>query len=87
MRSNKINDTLYVKVFSPSKVYYDGNALSISAANDTGSFDVLPYHHNFITLLKTGELLINVKNTTKSIAITKGLLRVTNNKAVVFLNV
>jgi len=87
MSSDKNNDLLHVKVFSPSEIYYDDVASSISAANDTGSFDILPYHHNFITLLKAGEIIIGAKNTTKSISISKGLLRVTNNRAVVFLDI
>lgn len=33
---------LRVKVYTPFKVFYEGDALSVSAKNQTGEFDVLP---------------------------------------------
>ena len=40
-----------LKVYSPFHVYYNEEAFSLSAENATGPFDVLPHHHNFISLL------------------------------------
>jgi hypothetical protein len=34
--------SMHVKVYSPFKDYYDGQAFSISAENATGPFDILP---------------------------------------------
>src|SRR5689334_1527271 len=45
--------SIYVKVYSPYQTFYDGQAISISAENDTGPFDILPRHHNFMTLVNT----------------------------------
>ena len=49
---------MHVKVHSPFKVYFDEAAFSISAENDTGPFDILPRHHNFMTLLNPCEVAI-----------------------------
>ena len=50
--------TMHIKVYSPYKTYFDDNAYSISAGNATGPFDILPHHHNFMTLLGPCELSI-----------------------------
>src|SRR5487761_1428113 len=43
--------TMHVKVHSPFRDYFDGLAISLSGENLTGPFDILPKHHNFISLL------------------------------------
>jgi F0F1-type ATP synthase epsilon subunit len=62
---------MHVKVYAPFKVYFDGDALSISAVNDTGPFDILTKHHNFMTLINTGNVveLIKVKKKYRSSAV------------------
>lgn len=84
----RTQDELMVKVFSSRETYYHGAAQYVSAANNTGNFDILPLHHSFISLLKPGELKIGIKSDhEKKIKIDKGLLRVRNNGVVVFLDV
>jgi len=39
---------MFLKVYAPFKVYFEGDAYSISATNETGPFDILPKHHNFL---------------------------------------
>lgn len=81
-------EVLSVKIFSPREVYFDGPAARLSASNDTGAFDVLPLHHSFITLLNAGTVTVGLANgQQKVVEISKGLLRVKNNQAVVFLDV
>ena len=43
--------TMNVKIYAPFKTYFEGPANSLSAANKTGAFDVLPQHKNFMSLL------------------------------------
>jgi hypothetical protein len=76
-----------VKVYSPFKDYYDGTAFSVSAENLTGPFDVLPGHHNFITLLSACELVVRTTRGEQKIEISGGIMHVKANKAVVFLDV
>ena len=51
---------MQVKVAAPFRTYFEGEAASVSAANDTGPFDVLPRHKNFMTILKPGQLTVRV---------------------------
>lgn len=48
-----------VKVFSPYEIYFEGKAVSVSAKNETGPFDVFARHANFFTILLPGELRIH----------------------------
>jgi hypothetical protein len=77
-----------VKVYSPFKDYYDGPAFSISAENTTGPFDILPQHHNFITLLSPCDVMIRtVGKGDQKIRIGGGIMHVKADKVIVFLDV
>ena len=82
------NQTMHIKVYSPFKVYFDEQAESISAVNTAGPFDILPKHHNFMTLLSPCELIIRMTDDTeKRIAISRGVMHVKADKAIVYLTV
>jgi F0F1-type ATP synthase epsilon subunit len=49
---------LLVKIISPKEIIYNGQAASVSSVNSTGSFDVLPGHANFITILENAPIRI-----------------------------
>lgn len=83
----KNKDIIHVKVYSPFRVYFDDIAASISAINDTGPFDVLPQHHNFMTLLNPCNLVIRTPQDEKRIRITRGIMHVKANEVIVFLDV
>ncbi|OGC69905.1 hypothetical protein A2415_00065 [candidate division WWE3 bacterium RIFOXYC1_FULL_39_7] len=44
---------LNINVRSRSKKYFQGEVRSVTAINETGEFDILPLHANFITLIKS----------------------------------
>lgn len=79
-----------VKVYSPFKTYYDEDSYSISGQNATGPFDILPRHHNFMTLLEPCILMIkpvegNIRE--QKIRISGGLMHVKADKVIVFLDI
>lgn len=78
---------LHIKVHSPFKVYFEEEAESISAENKTGPFDILPKHHNFITLLDPCDLIIRKKDQETKIRIARGIMHVRDNFVNVFLDV
>jgi F0F1-type ATP synthase epsilon subunit len=81
-------DTMQVKVYAPFQIYFNGPAESLSANNDTGPFDVLPQHKNFMSLLKPGNLTVRQKGKPDySLKIDRAILHVRNNKVSVFLDV
>jgi F0F1-type ATP synthase epsilon subunit len=78
---------IHVKVYSPYQTYFDDDAYSISGLNNTGPFDVLPRHHNFITLLNPCVLEVHVPTTVKRIRISRGVMHVKADQVIVFLDV
>ncbi|MCA9347808.1 hypothetical protein KC867_00185 [Candidatus Saccharibacteria bacterium] len=75
-----------LKVYSAYKSYFDGFAYSVSAENHTGPFDILPRHHNFMTLVKPCDLVIDAPDGKQTIPIGQGLMHVKANRIVVFLD-
>lgn len=78
---------MHVKVYSPFKVYFDDMAQSISAVNDTGPFDILPKHHNFMTLLDPCDISIRTSDEERKIRINRAVMHVKVNQVIVFLDV
>lgn len=78
---------LHIKIHSPFKTYFDGNATSISAVNDTGPFDVLSDHHPFMTILNAGEVVIRSGERQQKYKIERGIMHVRDNQVIVFLDV
>lgn len=80
--------SMRVKVHSPFRDYYDAQAFSVSAENATGPFDILPLHHNFISLLNPCELMIRtVDKGDQRIRISGGIMHVKADQVIVFLDV
>lgn len=79
--------TVAVKVYAPFKVYFEGEAYSISAVNETGPFDILPRHRNFLCMLVPCELKIQSLDGEKLIKISRALMHVKANRVVVFVDV
>ncbi len=79
--------SMEVRIHSPFKNYYDGDAFSISGENATGPFDILPRHHNFISLLSPCELVVRSPKGDEKILIGGGIMHVKADKVIVFLDV
>ena len=79
--------SMEVKVYAPFKVYYEGTATSVSAINDTGPFDILPRHHNFLCMLVPCDLKIQAPEGEKIIKVRRALMHVKTDRVVVFMDV
>ena len=78
---------MQIKVYSPYQIYFNDDAVSISAVNDTGPFDILKGHHRFLTLLDPCELVIQARNGEEKIKISRGIMYVKEDRVTVFLDV
>lgn len=80
--------TMLVHIHSPFRDYYEGQAFSLSAENATGPFDILPHHHNFISLLLPCDIVVRTADSGEQrIRISGGIVHVKSDKVVVFLDV
>jgi F0F1-type ATP synthase epsilon subunit len=81
-------EKLKVKVFSPYQTFFEGTAISLSALNQTGPFDVLAGHSNFFSVIKPGRVTVDTGfNNPVVIEIESGVLRVTDNTVTLYANV
>ena len=79
---------MHIKIYSPFRVYYNDLAETISAVNDTGPFDILAGHRNFLTLLNPCELDIRILgNKEEKIKIERGIMYVKKDRVTVFLDI
>lgn len=78
---------LNVKIFSPFTVYYEGPAVSVTATNETGTFDILLNHTKFFSVLEEGEVAVNTGTDKKRFEIDRGVIRVADNTVTLFANV
>lgn len=86
-RKNAGRPIMAVKVYAPFKVYFEGDAHSLTAVNETGPFDILPHHHNFLCMLVPCDLIIKTPEETKTVKIARALMHVKAEKVTVFVDV
>jgi F-type H+-transporting ATPase subunit epsilon len=87
MKEDQPEERFQAKVFSPYQVFFEGSAVSLSAVNRTGPFDVLYGHSNFFSLLTPGIVRVNNGFDQLEIEITNGILKISGNTAILFANV
>lgn len=76
---------LRVKVIAPTETFYDGPAVSVSAINNVGPFDILANHANFFSLLTQGNVVVNTGIQNLSFPIYQGIIKVTDNQVTLFV--
>lgn len=87
-KTPKDKESMQVKVYSPYVTYFDDVAFSISADNPSGPFDILPGHHNFISLLTPCTIVVrSASGEEQKIKISGGIMHVKADRVIVFLDV
>lgn len=85
--AKKVQNLFRVRVFSPFETFFDDEALSLSAENGTGPFDILAGHANFLTLLTPCTVRIRTQSGVTELPVVRGVLHMHEEKATVFLNI
>ena len=78
---------LRARVLSPTQTLYDGPALSVSANNRVGPFDILADHANFFSLLTEGNIVINTGFQSFAFPIHHGIVKVKSNEVTLFIDI
>ena len=66
----------HLEIRTPQQLIYEGDVSSIRAPGELGSFEILPAHIPFLTVLETGEVRIRETDTPQSLAISGGVFEV-----------
>lgn len=78
---------LYVRVLSPSGPLYDAPAVSLTAKNAVGKFDILVDHANFFSLLEPPDVVIDTGPDKVTIPVDRGLVKVHDNTVTLFVGI
>ncbi|HZE87419.1 MAG TPA: hypothetical protein VE090_04395 [Methylomirabilota bacterium] len=79
--------TLSVTVKKPEQTLFDGFAKAVSSVSNRGKFDVLPYHANFIALIKEVVTIHEENKEPLVIPIKTGVIKVQNNIVKIILGI
>lgn len=71
---------------APFHVYFEGKALSVTATNAIGKFDVLPGHADFFSILSPGSVAIETKSEPVIFEISDGIMTVRDDEVMLFVN-
>ena len=76
-----------VKVINSEKLLFEGQAESVTSVNAEGTFDILPHHTNFISII-TKKLQINLENGKKiQMDIDEGIIKCKDNYLNIYLGI
>ena len=87
MSKHDSTERLNIVARSPFELYFEGDAVSLSATNRVGDFDILPGHADFFSMLEPGEITIQPADKEPvKIDAKNGILTVRDNQAYLFVN-
>lgn len=78
---------LFLNIRSRSKIFFDDYCDAVSSTNEVGPFDILPFHVNFISIISTYLHVWEGENKKIDMKISKGIIKVQDNRILVFLDV
>lgn len=81
-------DKILVEIKNSEVIVFSGEAKSLSSVNEKGSFDILPFHANFFSIIKEKITIISHDDKKTEISVKdNGILRVMENKISIFLGI
>jgi len=78
---------LAVSIKGPSKQEFEGDALSVTSLNKAGKFDILPYHTNFISLIKEYVIVQQADKNKITFPIKSGIIKVFEDKVNILIGI
>lgn len=73
---NESKKTIHLTVRNRIQILFNDEVKSVTSKNDTGIFDILPEHSNFISLVSSPLIIRKPNGEKKEITFTNGLLKV-----------
>lgn len=81
------DNTLNLTIIDAEKKIFEGEVKALSSYNDDGPFDILPYHANFISIIKK-KLTVHLLNGEKNeYPIEVAVLKSAENKIAVYFGI
>ncbi|OGG11420.1 hypothetical protein A2Z00_05545 [Candidatus Gottesmanbacteria bacterium RBG_13_45_10] len=78
---------LHVRINTPEKMLWEGDADSVSSINTQGPFDILPLHTNFVSIVENHPIKIRIGREEKEYTFPHSLIYAHLNKVFVYTNI
>ena len=79
---------LKVQARAPFELYFAGEALSVSATNKVGRFDILPGHADFFSVINPdSDIVIGTDKEDININVSNGIVCAKDDEVLLFLNI
>lgn len=78
---------MVLEVISPESTIFKGGVKAVSSINETGPFDLLPFHANFVTVIKQRLVIEPSRGRSQEIKVSRGVLYCYNNNVTVYLGI
>jgi len=79
-------DKIHLLVRNRTSLLFDDDVKSITSKNDTGIFDVLPEHANFISIISSPLIIGKLDGKKKEITFDNGILKVKDNAVFCYID-
>ena len=80
-------DKLKVKINSPAKILWEGEAEWVSSINSQGPFDILPLHTNFVTIIENQKIRINTGKEVTEYTFPHSVIYAHSNHVFIYTNI
>jgi len=80
-------DELHVRINSPEKIIWEGQAESVSSTNSHGPFDILQLHANFITIIENKLIIIKTSKESHEFTFPKAVMYTHKNEVLIYTNI
>ncbi len=87
MENKSKQKLLNVTVKGPAKQEFQGLAYSITSLNKRGKFDILPFHVNFITLIKDYVIIQQQDKKMITFPLTTGVIKVSDDNVKILIGI
>jgi F0F1-type ATP synthase epsilon subunit len=78
---------IHVRINSPEKIIWEGDAVSISSENANGPFDILEMHTNFISLVRDKEIRVTTVDKVESFKFPVSVVYAHSNNVYIYTNI
>lgn len=87
MEKDEKKEKLYVKVMTPESILWEGKADAVSSENESGPFDILPEHANFLSLITNKPVIVHRGERDRKFDFDQSVIHVENDVVSVYANI
>ena len=82
----KANDRIHVMVRNRNQVLFEDDVKAVTSKNDTGVFDILPEHSNFISVINESVTVHKLDGQAQKFPLANGVMKVKNSTVNCYLD-